>query len=132
MVCHLIMSFLIDIMFIISYNIFMSDQYELEIYSTLGGYEPFSDWLSSLKDQKAKRTILLRLQRLREGNLGDFKFFDSLLELRIHIGPGYRVYCAKTENKLILLLGGGDKSSQEKDIRKCKLFLAEHQRRMYE
>ena len=104
--------------------------YDIEIYSTEDGKEPFSEWLETFKDRKTKTTILLRLQRLREGNLGDFKSFDGLYELRFHFGPGYRVYCTKIDNRLIILLGGGDKSSQTKDIKKCKSYLKDHKRRI--
>lgn len=74
----------------------------------------------------------MRIQRLREGNFGDFKSFNGLYELRINFGPGYRIYCSKIGNRLILLLGGGDKSSQDRDIKKCKSYLEDHKRRCYE
>lgn len=108
----------------------MDMEYEIEIYSTRDGKEPFTEWLESFKDAKVKRTLLLRIQRLRHGNFGDFKYFDGLYELRIDFGPGYRVYCSKQGHKLILMLGGGDKSSQNKDINKCKSYLEDHLKRM--
>lgn len=108
----------------------MADEYDIEIYSTENGKEPFSEWLESIKDKKTKISLLLRLQRLREGNLGDFKSFDGIYELRIQLGPGYRIYCAKIGKRLILMLGGGDKSSQDRDIKKCKVYLTDHQRRI--
>lgn len=101
----------------------MTEEYDLEIYSTETGKEPFI-WLSSLKNDRAKSSVFLRLQRIRQGNFGDCKALkDGLHELRIHYGPGLRVYFAKVGTKILLLLGGGNKSSQEKDIEKCKAFL---------
>jgi putative addiction module killer protein len=71
----------------------------------------------------------MRIQRLRTGNLGDFKSFDGLYELRVQLGPGHRIYCSKIGKRLMLLLGGGDKSSQKRDIKKCKEYLEDHKRR---
>ena len=98
------------------------DTYEIEVYSTDGGVEPFTNWLQALKDQRAQRTVLLRIQRIRLGNFGDSKSLrgtQDVYELRIDYGPGLRVYFAKIEKKLIILLGGGNKASQEKDIDRC-------------
>ncbi len=110
-------------MSLIKYIYFMLEEYEVEVYSTAEGYEPFTDWLEQLKDHKVKCSILVRIQRMRQGNFGDCKHFEGLHELRIHVGPGFRVYCATIEKKLILLLGGGDKNTQDKDIKKCKKIL---------
>ena len=107
----------------------MAEEYDIEVYATEQGKEPFNDWLESLRDKKTKVTLFMRIQRLREGNLGDFKSFDGLYELRVNFGPGYRIYCSKIGNKLILLLGGGDKSTQDRDIKKCKSYLEDHKRR---
>ena len=108
----------------------MKEEYDIEVYATENGKEPFNDWLESLKEKKTRAVIFMRIQRLRTGNLGDFKSFDGLYELRIQLGPGYRIYCSKTGKRLILLLGGGDKSSQNRDIKKCKAYLEDHKRRM--
>lgn len=108
----------------------MTIEFDIEIYINQQGQEPFNEWFKSLKDKKTKISILMRIQRLREGNFGDFKSFDGIYELRIHLGPGYRLYCSKIGNKLILLLGGGDKGSQDRDISKCKSYLADHKRRI--
>lgn len=104
----------------------MTDAYEIEIYSTNTGKEPFNAWIASIKDKKTKTAILLRIQRLRQGDLGDYKVFDKIIELRMHYGPGIRVYCCKVGSKLILLLGGGDKRTQDRDIKKCKEYLTEY------
>ena len=74
--------------------------------------------------------ILTRLDRLRFGNFGDCKTIsDGIAELRIHYGPGIRVYYSKIGSKIVLLLCGGDKSTQRKDINKAKEYLKEYQLR---
>lgn len=81
----------------------------------------FDKWLKKLNDRKAKAKILLRLQRVEAGNLGDFSSVgEGIEEIRIHYGPGYRIYFRRQGEKIILLLMGGDKSSQESDIKKAK------------
>ncbi|WP_267224085.1 type II toxin-antitoxin system RelE/ParE family toxin [Dyella silvae] len=84
----------------------------------------FAKWLMGLKDQTAKAKVIVRVKRLAAGNLGDAKHFEGITELRIDYGPGYRIYVAKKGDKLYLLLCGGDKSSQKKDIEKAKKILA--------
>jgi putative addiction module killer protein len=82
----------------------------------------FDKWLKKLKDKKAKAKILIRLQRIEtQGNFGDFKLVgEGVGELRIHYAKGYRVYYKEYGDKIILLLIGGDKSSQSRDIEKAK------------
>lgn len=81
----------------------------------------FDKWLKKLNDRKAKAKILLRLQRVEAGNLGDISSAgEGIEEFRIHYGPGYRIYFRRQGEKIILLLIGGDKSSQESDIKKAK------------
>jgi putative addiction module killer protein len=83
--------------------------------------ETFSDWLNALRDSKGKAKILVRIDRLRLGLLGDTKpVGHGVSELRINFGPGYRVYYLKKGEELIILLAGGDKSSQNKDIKKAQ------------
>ena len=83
-------------------------------------------WLDGLRDRGAKARIEVRLRRLSLGNPGDVKSVgDGILELRIDHGPGYRVYFMRRGVLLVLLLCGGDKSSQQKDIAQAKL-IAEH------
>ena len=83
-------------------------------------------WLDGLRDRRAKARIEVRLRRLSPGNPGDVKSVgDGILELRIDHGPGYRVYFMRRGVLLVLLLCGGDKSSQQKDIAQAKL-IAEH------
>ena len=81
----------------------------------------FADWLDGLRDDLAASAIAKRLARVQFGNFGDAKAVgDGVTELRIHYGPGYRVYFQIRQNEIILLLCGGDKSSQRRDIEKAK------------
>ena len=80
----------------------------------------FERWLHTIRDVKARGQILARLSRLEYGHLGDARSVGgSVWELRIHAGPGYRVYLARIGSRVILLLAGGDKSTQERDIAKA-------------
>lgn len=86
----------------------------------------FVKWITTLKDLRGKIAIVRRIERMEHGNFGDIKpVGDSVSELRITVGPGYRVYFAKFEDSLIVLLVGGDKSTQTKDIAKAKKLLEE-------
>ena len=91
--------------------------------------DEFAKWLKRLKDINARAHINMRLKRiLLTGNLGDTKFVgDGVYELRIDYGPGYRVYYAQRGEEILLLLIGGDKSSQQKDIEKAKKINAEYE-----
>ncbi|MGA3210450.1 MAG: type II toxin-antitoxin system RelE/ParE family toxin [Terriglobales bacterium] len=81
----------------------------------------FADWIRRLRDGRAKAKIAARIDRLAFGNAGDVKpVGEGVSELRIHYGPGYRVYFAQRGQELIVLLCGGDKDSQHKDIRAAK------------
>ena len=103
---------------------------ELRIYETEQGDTPFSYWLDSLRDQKAIAKIRQRLDRVELGNLGDHRFVgEGVFEFRIDYGPGYRVYFAQVGMLIILLLCGGDKSSQDQDILKAKQFWADFKQR---
>jgi putative addiction module killer protein len=78
----------------------------------------FVDWLDGLKDIRARARVLVRIERLAAGNPGDVKpVSESISELRISYGPGYRVYFKKRGKELIILLAGGDKSTQSKDVK---------------
>jgi putative addiction module killer protein len=79
----------------------------------------FEAWLKGLADIRATKRIAQRIVRIQAGLLGDVKFFEGIGELRIDYGPGYRVYFVKRGTALIILLCGGDKSSQRQDIRKA-------------
>ena len=83
--------------------------------------DTFVDWMKKLKDTVGKALILKRISRLKRGNPGDVELVgEGVSELRIHYGPGYRVYYKDTGTEIILLLCGGDKSTQQKDIAKAK------------
>ena len=85
----------------------------------------FDNWLRKLKDRQAAARILKRIERLAAGNPGDVKPVGmGISELRINLGPGYRVYFIREQDRLILLLTGGDKSTQKEDI-KTALVIAE-------
>jgi putative addiction module killer protein len=79
---------------------------------------PFNEWLHGLRDQDAVARILARLGRVRRGNLGDCRpVGGGVSELRVDHGPGYRVYFARRGQTLVVLLCGGDKRTQDRDIR---------------
>jgi putative addiction module killer protein len=83
--------------------------------------EYFSKWRNLIKDDYARAKIDLRIEQTKLGNFGDFKFVgDGIYEMRIHYGPGYRIYYTKEDDVIVLLLVGGDKSTQQKDIEKAK------------
>jgi putative addiction module killer protein len=98
-------------------------QKDVRVYETLGGYVPFNDWLIKLKDREARAMIRARINRLRLGLFGDCKSVgDGVFELRIFYGPGYRVYFGQHNDVTVILLCGGDKQSQDKDIKKAKHY----------
>jgi putative addiction module killer protein len=85
----------------------------------------FRDWWLGLRDRRAQRKIADRIARIQGGLLGDVKQFDGLTEFRIDHGPGYRLYAARRGDVLIILLCGGDKGSQDRDIARARAMLAE-------
>lgn len=87
------------------------------------GNEPFKDWLAHLKDIRGRQKIETRIRRLEAGLYGDCEpVGEGVSELRIFYGPGYRVYFGEENNNLVILLCGGDKSSQNRDIKQAKTF----------
>lgn len=97
---------------------------KIVIYSTDMGKEPFSDWETGL-DKKMRAIVMKRLDRIKLSNFGDAKRIQSgngIWELRIDHGPGYRIYFGKEENTVIILLTGGSKKSQTRDIAKAKQY----------
>ena len=100
---------------------------ELEIYGDPNDREPFTEWLKSLRDQRTRKRIQNRIARIESGNLGDHKSVgDGVFELRLQFGPGYRIYFGEVDNTIILLLCGGDKSSQDRDIERAKVYWQEY------
>lgn len=105
--------------------------YEIDYYVTGDGRKPFKEWLEGLRDIQGRARVRVRLDRVRLGNLGDSRSVgEGVHELRINYGPGYRVYFGLEGNRLVLLLLGGDKSSQVKDIARARVFWKDHQGRM--
>lgn len=88
--------------------------------NTFFASDEFSDWLSSLKDQVGKALIVKRIQAAEAGNFGDCEpVGDGISEMRIHYGPGYRAYFTRRGSVVYLLLLGGDKSTQKRDIKRA-------------
>lgn len=84
------------------------------IYTT----DLFNAWFSEMRDQQGKRRIQMRIDRAEDGNFGDCQAVgEGVSEMRIHFGPGYRVYFMQREFEVVILLAGGDKSTQSKDIK---------------
>lgn len=104
--------------------------YTTKRYQDGNGKVPYSEWIQKLrkKDPRAASRIDIRTDRAESGNFGDHKFArDGVWELRINYGPGYRVYYAMDGGKIILLLIGGDKSSQKNDVDKAVQYWRDYQ-----
>jgi putative addiction module killer protein len=100
-------------------------------YVTASGQELIREWLDALHDARAVARIVMRIDRLAGGNFGDCKpLRDGVWELRIDYGPGYRVYYAMVERSCVLLLCGGDKRKQSRDINKAIECLKDYHRRI--
>ncbi|MCF6291877.1 MAG: type II toxin-antitoxin system RelE/ParE family toxin [Robiginitomaculum sp.] len=96
---------------------------EVLFYQDENGKEPFTDWLESLRDIQARRRILKRLRLVEQGHFGDCKAVGGgVTELRFFFGSSYRVYLAEAAGDIVLLLTGGDKASQTKDIKRAKAY----------
>lgn len=92
------------------------ERYKISEYREPQGRQPFRDWIRTL-DSSFQARIQKRIKRMQTGALGDHRHLErSLYEARFHFGPGYRVYFGIHQDRLILLLGGGDKASQVEDI----------------
>ena len=103
---------------------------DIRRYITPDGRNPFAEWLSSLRNLNAVVKIEQRLDRVRLGNLGNSKSVgEGVCELKVDFGPGYRVYFGQFGSTILLILCGGDKSSQEQDIRKAKEYWKEYEER---
>lgn len=88
--------------------------------------EDFREWLDALKDMKVQVRIVARLRLAEAGNLGDWKSVgDGLSEMRVDVGPGYRLYFTRRQNILIVMLAGGDKSTQARDIKRAQKLLTQ-------
>lgn len=100
--------------------------FQIVHYQAGNGRFPFQEWMEWLRDIQAKTRISARLRQLEDGNMGGAKpVGEGVVELRIGIGAGYRIYCGRYGQHWIVLLCGGDKSSQAKDIDRAKGFCLE-------
>ena len=96
-------------------------------YQDANGNVPFTDWLNNLRDQKGRRAILKRIDRLEQGLYGDCEpVGEGVSELRIFFGPGYRVYFGEDVGHIVMLLIGGDKDTQTRDIKTAKEYWKEY------
>lgn len=103
---------------------------ELREYQRSDGSVPFLTWLHSLRDAKSRAIVRLRLDRLEHGNRGDWKSVgQGVLELRISYGPGFRIYFGEDGTYVVILLCGGDKSSQRHDIARAHNYWTDYWRR---
>ena len=100
------------------------------VYQTREGRLPFDEWLRGLDDQNAVARVLARIGRVRRGNLGDCKPVGAgVSELRVDYGPGYRIYFGQKGQTLVVLLCGGDKRTQGRDIALAQEYWADYQQR---
>ena len=100
---------------------------EIILFADANGKEPYTEWLKSLGDAQTRQRIIRRIQRMAAGNYGDFKSLkDGLFELRLFFGSGYRVYFAEDGDTVVVLLCGGDKSTQSKDIEAAREYWREY------
>ena len=101
----------------------LSGRKEIRYFLARNGDAPAEIWLESLRDRKTRSVIRARLDRLEQGNPGDHRYVgEGVYELRIHFGPGWRVYYAEEGEQIVVLLCGGDKSSQPKDIDRAQHY----------
>lgn len=108
-------------------------KHEISAYRTREGEVPFEEWLTHLRDRKAVARIKIRIDRVRLGTFGEHRFVgQGVWELKIDYGPGYRVYFAHEGARVILLLCGGDKRTQDKDIREAHEYWVNYKKRKQE
>ncbi len=106
---------------------------EILVYEDANGLAPFTEWLLKLRDKAAAAKIDIRIERIRLGNFGYVEpVGEGVRELKIDFGPGYRVYFGQMGSRLVILLCGGDKKSQTKDIAKAKEFWRDFKERYHE
>ena len=104
--------------------------FEVRHYLTHAGVDPLSVWLQQVRDPVAKIQMVKRINRMEQGNFGDNAFCsDGVWEMRIDIGAGYRIYYAWAGSQIMLLLCGGDKRTQDADIRIAKRYWKDWQQR---
>lgn len=105
-----------------------TEPYRIAYYTDEQGNKPFREWLQGLRDQIAAVRIRARLTRVKTGNFGTVRNVgEGVVELKIDHGPGYRVYYAIDDGTIVLLLCGGDKGTQQRDIETARKFWKKHQ-----
>jgi putative addiction module killer protein len=87
----------------------------------------YKKWIKKLNDENARHRINARVERLKQGNPGDHRFLGDISEMRIDYGPGYRVYYKEIRQEFIILLCGGDKTTQDEDIDKAREILKDYE-----
>jgi len=106
---------------------------QVDIYLDSNGKAPFSAWINALADIKGRAKIRERIARLRLGNMGDCEpIGEGISELRIHYGPGYRVYFGQDGNEIVVLILGGSKRTQNQDIKTAKVLWKDYKERKNE
>lgn len=109
------------------------EEKNVDIYLDQDGNAPYSIWVHSLADLRARAKVRERIARLRLGNMGDCApVGEGVFELRIHYGPGYRVYFGQDGNRIVVLICGGIKKSQKKDIKAAKAMWKDYKERVNE
>jgi len=99
-------------------------------YLTALGRCPFQEWIESVNSRAVKAAVAARINRIRSGTLGDWKVVgDGVFELRFDLGPGYRVYFGRDGQTVVILLAGGEKRSQESDIKRAKGYWSDYEKR---
>ena len=104
----------------------MPKEHQIRIYARPDGTEPYTAWEQGLQDRTTRARIRARIGRLRLGNFGDSKRIGEVFELRIHIGSGYRVYYGREGKDVVILLCGGDKVSQARDIERAQAYWGDY------
>ncbi|MBU0579895.1 MAG: type II toxin-antitoxin system RelE/ParE family toxin [Candidatus Margulisbacteria bacterium] len=108
-----------------------NSEMNIELYVGSDGKSPFEEWMNGLKDLKIISKVRARLNRIRLGSFGDCKsLHEGVFELRIDFGPGYRVYYGRHGKEIVILLCGGTKKKQSKDIKIAKEFWKDYKRRI--
>ena len=103
---------------------------EVVHYVSASGTDVYQEWLDAIRDAKTRLRITRCVDRVRQGNFGDHKFErDGVWEIRLDFGPGYRVYYSKVGKRVVLLLAGGDKATQDKDLDNAVANLQDFKRR---
>ena len=108
-------------MYLVGYTLkeLLLELYRIVLYKSENNSVPFEDWFSKLSDTKTRAIIKARLNRIRIGNFGDVRAIGSgIYEIKINYGPGYRIYYGQHLKSIIVLICGGNKSTQSRDIEK--------------